>query len=140
MDLRVGLNSVVNPEQTRCEAQMLYKGTNVAGSTVSISRGRSGALARSQPAAKSKEILRRKSGDAIWDNEKRTTILEHLRRARHSAECFTLEVDCAPNNQWKHNLTKQQQYPLKESDRRSVFSYCRGGRDDFYIVMKQSKL
>ena len=46
------LNIVLNPEQTRHEAQMLHKGTNEVISTVCISRRRSEALARTQPDAK----------------------------------------------------------------------------------------
>ena len=133
MDLQVGLNIVLNPEQTRHKAQMLYKGTNAATSTVSVSRERSGPQQGAHQLQRAKRFSDEKVG--MWSG-----IMKGGLHTRHLAKCFTLEVDCAPNDQWKHNLTKQQQYLLKNSDHRSVFSYCPGGKTDFYIVMKQTKL
>lgn len=58
------MDIALNPGQTRHEAQM-YKGTNEVISTVCIFRRRSGALARTQPAAEGKEVLRPRSRDVV---------------------------------------------------------------------------
>lgn len=67
----------------------------------------------------------------------RTTILEHLHCARHFAKCFMLEVKCAPNGLWQHNLTKQQQYSTKKSDHRLCLIFVLRGKIDFILLLNK---
>lgn len=114
---------------------MLCKRTNEVISTISCRK--SGALVRTPSAAEGKVFSGQEAGKRSRIIRMRTTIFELLCHARHFGKCFMLELNCAPNGQWEHKLTKQQQYSPKESDHRFVFNFCLEGEVDFILLQNK---
>lgn len=91
MRLRVDLNIILNPEQTRRKAQM-YEGSNEVINTACISCRR-GALARTSQLHEQRGSQTKKWGCGLGPSGELTFLSTYL---VHLAKCFTLEVHWAP--------------------------------------------